>query len=217
MATCVAEIFSDGGTCESSVILHGSRVTGGCRHNDGVVHRSFLLKGVDDGGDSGALLSDGNIDTIDGFTCLVVGTLVDDSVDGDGGLARLTVTDDKFTLTSANRNHGIDRLQTCLQRLVDGLTEDDSWGFALQGHVESLTSDGSLTVDGVSEGIDHTSHHAFAHGDGGYASRSFYGITFLDVVGRTQQHGSHIVFLKIHYDGLHAIVECEEFTCFRIA
>ena len=45
--------------------------------------------------------------------------LVDDRVQGDSGLTRLTVTNDELTLTTTDRNHRVDSLQASLQRLMD--------------------------------------------------------------------------------------------------
>ena len=162
-------------------------------------------------------MSDGDINAIDGLACLVVSTLVDDGVDGDGGLSCLAITDDEFTLSTTNRNHGIHGLESCLQRFVDGLTEDNARRFTFQWHVERLTSDGSLAVDGVSEGINHTSHHTFTDGDGGNASCSFHDITLFDAVGRSEQYSTYVVFLKVHHDGFHAIVEGKQFACLSVA
>ena len=52
-----------------------------------------------------SLLTNGHINTIYGFTCVVKTLLVDDCVNSDGSLAGLTVADDKLTLTAANRDH----------------------------------------------------------------------------------------------------------------
>ena len=54
--------------------------------------------------------------------------LVEDSVDGDGGLTGLTVADDELTLTTADRDHGVDGQQASLNRLAHRGTLDDTGG-----------------------------------------------------------------------------------------
>ena len=60
---------------------------------------------------NGTLLTYCNVDTDNALTLLI-----DDSIKRDSGLTRLSVADDKFTLTSADRDHSIDSLDTCLER-----------------------------------------------------------------------------------------------------
>ena len=186
MTTCVTEELANRSTGERSVILHGCRVAGCGTDNDGVIHCTLLPESVDDGGNGRSLLSDGDVDTIDGLPCFVVCSLIDDGVDGNGSLPSLSVTDNQFSLSSADGNHGVYGLQSGLQRLVHGLTEDDPWGFTFQRHVESLSRDGALSIDRMSESVDHTPYHAFAYGDGGDASCSLHGITFFNAVRGAQ-------------------------------
>ncbi len=83
--------------------------------DDGVFHRIVLLKGLHELGDGGTLLSHSDIHTVQllGLVISVVPSLlVKDGVDGDCGFARLTVTDDQLTLTTADGHHGIDGLET---------------------------------------------------------------------------------------------------------
>ena len=76
-----------------------------------------LIGGIYDRCYRRTFLADSYVDTVYGVACLVVGTLVDDGIDGNCGLTRLTVADNQLTLPAADRNHGIDSLQTGLQRL----------------------------------------------------------------------------------------------------
>ena len=64
------------------------------------------LQGFDDLGDGGLLLADGDVDA-DARLCRL---LVDDGVDGDGGLAGLAVADDQLALAAADGDHGVDGL-----------------------------------------------------------------------------------------------------------
>jgi len=52
--------------------------------------------------------------------------LVDDRINRNSGLTNLTVTNDQLTLTTADRYHGVNRFQTNLHGLVNGLTGDNA-------------------------------------------------------------------------------------------
>ena len=67
------------------------------------------------------LLGDRHVDADDARPLLV-----DDRVDGDGGLAGLAVADDQLALAAADRGHGVDGLDAGLQRLVDRLPPGDA-------------------------------------------------------------------------------------------
>ena len=91
-------------------------------------------------------------------------TLVEHGIESDSSLSGLTVTDDQLTLTTANGNHGVDGLETSLDGLTDGLTGQDT------GSLELRTAplgglEGTLAVDGVTEGINDTAEKSLADGD----------------------------------------------------
>ena len=52
--------------------------------------------------------------------------MVQDRVDCNRGLTGLAVTNDELTLTTANRRHGVNRLDAGLQRLVHRLATHDA-------------------------------------------------------------------------------------------
>ena len=83
----------------------------GCRRrdDDGIFHGARLSKPIDDLSYGRALLPDGDINADD-----VAAFLIDDRVDGDGGLAGLAIADDQLALAATDRNHAVDRLQTGL-------------------------------------------------------------------------------------------------------
>src|SRR5690606_38968380 len=78
----VAVVLDHGATRIGCQVLHGGRVGGAGRDDDGVLHGAVLFKLAHHGGDRRGLLSDGHVDTFDAGTLLV-----DDRVHGDGGLA----------------------------------------------------------------------------------------------------------------------------------
>ena len=76
----------------------------------------------------------------------------------------MTVTNDQLPLTTSDRNHGVDRLETSLYGLVDGLAGQDTGGLELStatlGGLE-----GTLSIDGVTESIDNTTEKTLADGN----------------------------------------------------
>ena len=117
----------------------------------------MLLQCRDKGCNGTSLLTDGHIDTIDRFACLIEALLVDDGIHGDSGLTRLTVADDKLTLATADGNHRVNGLQTCLQRFLNGLTVNHTRGLAVERHLKSVAQINiALAVNGLSQRIDDT-------------------------------------------------------------
>jgi hypothetical protein len=69
------------------------------------LHGIILLEGLDELGDGGTLLTNGDVDAIELLafvSAIVPAPLVEDSVNGDGSPAGLTVTDDELTLATTN-------------------------------------------------------------------------------------------------------------------
>jgi len=135
---------------------------GGGGNDDGVLHGVVLLESLDKLGDGGSLLTDGDVDAVEllGLVAALIPTaLVQHGVESDGSLSSLTITDNQLTLTTANGHHGVDGLETGLYGLVDG-TAGLELGTALLGGL-----DGTLSVDGVTEGVNNTSEEGLADRD----------------------------------------------------
>jgi hypothetical protein len=154
-------------TSEGSNVLQGGGLGGGGGDDDGVLHGVVLLEGLDELSDGGALLADGDVDTVE-LLGLVVGVvpalLVQHGIESDGGLAGLTITNDQLTLTTADGHHGVDGLETGLDGLVDGATGQNARGLEL-GTAPLLGVEGTLAIDGVAEGVDDTAEQLGANGD----------------------------------------------------
>ncbi len=172
VASGVTEVLSDCHAGERSIISHRRRV--GCvgSHNDCIWHRSVSLEGMYDRSHCRGLLSDCYIDAIYRLSLLVIFLLVDDGVDRDCGLAHLTVADDELALSAADWNHGVDSLDTGLQRLVHRLTEDHARSLALERKKNPLAVDRPFAVDRLAEHVDHTAQQTFAHRNGSNFSRA---------------------------------------------
>jgi len=63
---------------------------------------------------------------------------------------------------------------------VDGLSGDNAGGLELDSLAE-IALDGTVTIDGVAEGVDNTTEHALTDGDINDRTSSLDNITFLDL------------------------------------
>ena len=81
-------------------------IRGGGGNNDGVIKCSIVGQDLHDVGNSGSLLSDGDIDAIEllgGISSrLEEGFLVEDGINGNSSFSSLSVSNDEFSLSSSN-------------------------------------------------------------------------------------------------------------------
>ncbi len=92
-------------------ILQRCRLGGRGGDDDRIFHRAILFELADDLRHGRALLADGDIDAIELLALIRAGVdalLVDEGVDGDGGLAGLAVADDQLALAAADRDERVD-------------------------------------------------------------------------------------------------------------
>lgn len=84
----------------------------------------LLLKSLDELGNGGSFLANGDVNAVEflGLVASVVpALLVQHSIESDSSLSSLSITNDKFSLTTADRYHGVDGLQSSLYRPTLGL------------------------------------------------------------------------------------------------
>lgn len=67
----------------------------------------MIAEDLNDVSDGGSLLADGDVDAVESLGVVTVGVvegrlLVDDSINGDGSLSSLSVTNDQLSLASTN-------------------------------------------------------------------------------------------------------------------
>ena len=110
--------------------------------------------------DRGVLLADGHVDADD-----VLALLIDDRVEGDGGLAGLAVADDQLALPAADGNHRVDALETGLQGLADGLPLGDARGVGFQ-QADGLGRNRGAAVQRLAQRRDNPAEHLVADGHG---------------------------------------------------
>ena len=196
--------------------MERSRIGSRGSYHDGIIHGTFRTESIDKARYSRTLLSDSDINTVNRVTLVVFGFLVDDSVQGNGGLSCLAVSDDELTLTATDRNHGINGLDTCLERFVHRLTEDYARRLALQRHLYLLAPDFPETVNRITQRVNDTAQHFFAYTDGSDTSGPLHRHAFLDFVSRSEKHGTYIIHLKVHHDTHHTTLELKQFACLSI-
>jgi hypothetical protein len=195
----VTEPFSDGGSREGGEVLKGSGFGSGGSDNDGVLHGVVLLEGLNELSDGRTLLSDSDVDTVElgGLVLSIVPSLlVEDSVDGDGGLSSLPVSDDQLTLSTSNGNHGVNRFESSQHGLRDGLTGENSGSLDLSTSTFS-GDDRSLSIDRVSESIDDTSEHVGSNRHIDNRSSTLDGISFLNETIVSEDGDTNVVGLQV--------------------
>ena len=89
--------------------MEGSSLRSGGSNNNGVSKSIVVLKSFHDVRDGRSLLSNGDVNAVKSLRCLSSGIvegslLVNDGIDGDSGLSSLSISNDKLSLTSSNRD-----------------------------------------------------------------------------------------------------------------
>jgi len=195
----ITEPLSHSTTGEGSEVLERSSLGGGGSNDDGVLHGIVLLKGLDELSDSGTLLANGDVDTVELLLLvltIIPPLLVKNGVNGDSGLTSLTITNDKLTLATTNRNHGVDGLNTSHHGLVDGATRENTRG--LEGSTATLSSlNGALAVNGVTESIDDTAKETRSDGNVDNLTGTFDGVTLLDETIVTENGDTNVVGFQV--------------------
>lgn len=153
-----------GSTGERGDVLQRSSLGSSGGDNDAVLHGVVLFQSLDELGDSGPLLTNCHVDTVQllGLVIAVVPSLlVQHGIESDCSLSGLAIADDKFTLTTTNWHHGVDGLKTSLDWLVDRSSGKDTRG--LQLGTSSLASlDWALAINWVTEGVNDTTKQGLA-------------------------------------------------------
>jgi len=199
VSAVISEPLTKSTTGERSNVLKRSSLGSSGSNNDGVLEGIVLLKGLDELSNGGSLLTNGNVDTVEllGLIRTVVPSLlVEDGVNGNGGLTGLTITNNQLTLATANGDEGVDRLKTSLHGLVDRATGKNTGGLDLSTDLLGGLN-GSLAIDGVTEGIDDTTKHGRADGNVDNGTSTLDSLTFLDESVGTEQDDTDLASLQV--------------------
>jgi len=194
--------------------LEGSSFGSGSGNDDGVLHGTVVSENLDQVSDGRSLLSDSNVDAeklLLGVTSFEVLLLVQDSIDSDGSLTGLSITNDKFSLTSTNGDQAINGLKTSLHGFVDGLSGNNTRSLDFDS-LSSFSSDGAETINGVTESIEDSSQHFLTNGDINDSTSSLDDITFLDFSIVTQDDDTNVIGFQVQGHTSDTRGELDHFT-----
>src|SRR5688572_659118 len=204
MTAVVAEILTDSTSRIRCEELHRRGIRSGRRNHDRVIHCAENFQLLHDLRNCRCLLPDRDVNTDNVFALLV-----DDRVDRDGGLAGLAVADYKLTLATADRDHGVDRLETGLKRLFHRLAIDDTGSNSFDRIID-VGDDLTLAIDRITESVDHTADHRIAHGDAHDPLRAFHFVAFFDLLKVAEQYSTDLVFFEVQRKTSNAVRKLEQ-------
>ena len=134
---------------------------------------------------------------------LVPPVLVEHSIEGNGSLAGLTIANDELTLTTADGDHSINRLESGLHGFLDRLAGQDAWCFKLRA-ATLLGGDWALAVNGVTESVNDTSKKSLANWYVNNLACALDGLSLLDQTVRTEEHNTDLASFQVHAHALDA-------------
>mmetsp|Transcript_2822 Transcript_2822/g.4822 ORF Transcript_2822/g.4822 Transcript_2822/m.4822 type:complete len:302 (-) Transcript_2822:159-1064(-) len=193
MLSVVTEVLTHSGSSVRSKELQRSGIGRSGGNNDAVLHGFLLVKLSDQLSDSGSLLSNSHVDT---GKRLLLGLLVNDGINGDGSLSSLTITNDKLTLSTSDRDQGINSLQARKHRFGDRLSGDDSRRLDLGTRTLAVVKR-RASVDRLSNSVNDTSQKLFADGNIHDSSRSLHGVSLENITIITKDHNSDVVLFQV--------------------
>ncbi|SUH18902.1 Uncharacterised protein [Salmonella enterica subsp. enterica] len=127
----------------------------------------------------------------------------------------LTVTDDQFTLTTTDWDHGVNGFITGLHRLIDRLTIDNARRNGFNGR-EAVIINRTFTVDWRTQGVYHTSQQAAANRNFQDTTRTFNLHAFGKVSVWTHDYRTHGVALQVQCDSVTVTRQGDHFTLHTI-
>jgi len=201
LALAVHEVLGHRRAGVGGQVLERGRVAGAGGDDDRVVHRPVLAEDLDEIGGRRLLLGDRDVYANDAGPLLV-----EDRVDGDGGLAGLAVADDELALAPADGGHGVDGLDPGLQRLVDRLPAGDPGGERLD-QPGLAGDDRALVVDRLAERVDDPADHPLAHGDPEELAGGRDGLALVDLRVRAQDDHADGGLFEVEGQPLDAVLE----------
>jgi len=122
--------------------------------------------------------------------------LVDDGIDGDRSFACLPVADDQLSLATANWNHGIDGLQTGLDRLIHRAAIHYPRSQTFEG-AKFCGLDRPFTIQRLSQRIDDATDQRLSHGHRHDASSARDLIPFFNVRVFAEEHDANRLFFEV--------------------
>ena len=187
----VHEVFAQGRGGVGRDILQRRRGAGRGVHHDGIVHGPPAGEIPHQLGNRAGLLADGHVDADH-----TLALLVEDGVQGDGGLAGLAVADDELPLAPADGEHGVHRQKAGLHGGVHRLAVQDAGGRGLDGPVVR-GADVAPAVDGLAQGVHHPAQEGVAHRHPGGLSAAADAVPGVDLLAAAEEHAADTVPLQV--------------------
>ena len=198
------EIFCHGRARIGRCVLQRRRITGSCRQHNGIGKRSIGFQRLYHTGHSGSLLADGHIDADHALALLV-----QYRIQGNGRLAGLPVSDNQLPLAPADGEHGINGQNAGFHRSCHRASVRNGRCLLLHG-IKICRLDGALAVQGLSQGVDHSSEKSFAYGDTGPLLRADHPAALSDPAVSAKEHTADRVPPDILYHPLFAVVKLDD-------
>ena len=204
--TLIHEILCKSSTSIRSNILKRCTVAGCCGEYGCILHCTVFFKIGNYLCNGRSFLSDGNIDTDHILTFLV-----DDRIGCDGCFTCLSVADDQLSLSTADREHGINGKDSCFQRYSYRLTVDDSRSRVLDRAV-FLCLDLSLSINRLTKCVHDSSDKFIPYRNTCLLTSSGNLGAFLDSCILSEKNTSHAVGTDILYHTFQTILEGHDLT-----
>ena len=183
--------------------MHRRSFRSASSNNYGVLKGTTLAQHLNHIGHRCGLLPNRHVYANDIFTLLV-----DDRIDSNSGLACLAIADDQLALATANRDHGINRGDPGLHRLMHRLALDNS-----RRHRFDQTGFGGcdrpLAVNRLTQRIHHPTQHGITHRNGGDLARCLDRAALLNAPAFAHQHCADVVVLKVEGDPFGAVLKLD--------
>ena len=153
----IHKVFCHCYTSIRSQILQRSRISSSSCNDDSIIHSPMLFQSTNNTCYVGSLLSDSyiNADNTEAF-------LVNNSINSNSSFACATVTDNKFALTTSDRDESIDTFDTSLQRSINRFTIRNTMSRRFNRAFFCI-SYLALAIDRSTNSTDNTTQQSFAY------------------------------------------------------
>ena len=199
------DLFANRATGEWCEVLERCWIFSAGDHHYGVCHGALLLELRHNGAHGRELLADRDVDADKALPLLV-----DDRVDGNGGLAGLAVANDQLALTTTDWNqcvNGLDAgLHWCRYRLAANNARSDALNWT-----RLLRVDWALAVEWSTEWVNNAPDQLNADWHLNNLAGRLDGVAFLNGLCVAKEHGADSLFTKVQGHAGNAVWELQKF------
>src|SRR5262249_27475272 len=137
------------------------------------------------------------------------------SVERNRGLAGLAIADDQFALAAADRNQGVDRLQSGRHRLVHRPARGNPPRLDVDAR-PGLGPGPAPALARFAERVDDAAEQILANRNFDDGASALDRLTFLDLAVIAKNHDADIVVFEIERHAAHAALELDHFASLHI-